>query len=187
MWIQTFDRIMHVKRKTKPKAQWAAPATKSQLHYDLVKSSVSKWAKFSISSFCFYILQPDHPHEISWMSNSKPLQMLNCKINVQDWHFRSDKCDLSIDLCYTEWQDQSLSKQYAIEGQETFTCPLSKHMVYPWYRRWRENSTQVNKPEIVCPREMQYDYTIRAWETWLSYVFLKEEREKIEFFGSTFH
>lgn len=62
-------------------------------------------------------------------------------------------------------------------GQEIFIYALSKHMIYTWYKRWRENSSQVNKSEIVCPREMQYDYRIRAWETWLSCVFLKGEKK----------
>lgn len=76
--------------------------------------------------------------------------------------------------------EEILSKQYATGGHKTFIGPLSKdNMIYAWYKRWRENSTQVNKTEIVCPRERQYDYRIRAWETWLSYVFLKGEKEGV--------
>lgn len=78
--------------------------------------------------------------------------------------------------------EEILSKHYAAGGQETFIYPLSKHVIYTWYKRWRENSTQVNKSEIVNPREMQYYYRIRDWETWLSCVFLKEEKEGISFF-----
>lgn len=48
--------------------------------------------------------------------------------------------------------EEILSKQYAAGGQEIFICPLSKYMIYTWYKRWRENSTQVNKSEIALEK-----------------------------------
>lgn len=55
--------------------------------------------------------------------------------------------------------EEILSKYYAAGGQETFICPLSKHMIYIWYKRWRENSSQINKAEIAYP-SMQNDYRL---------------------------
>jgi len=82
--------------------------------------------------------------------------------------------------------EEILRKQYATRSQERFICPLSKHnVIYTWCKWWRESSSQENKPEIVCPRETEYDYRIRASDFLMPSYW--EGRGKSGFFAGTFH